>query len=349
MPLSWLYGAGIWVRNKLFDLKILPSKQFDVPVISVGNITVGGTGKTPHIEYLAMLFEGVRKTAVVSRGYKRKTRGFVLAGENSTSLTVGDEPCQISRKFPDVTVAVDSNRCRAIKRLLALPDDRRPEVILLDDAFQHRYVKPSLSILLEDYNRPVSEDCLLPAGRLREPAENAKRADIKIITKCPADLDYASQPDSANCFYTKIRYYALERALPDENPVLCYCLNDLKNNDFSVMMIAGLANPEPLKKCLLEYTNDFHSMIYPDHYEYKDRDLFDIMDKFLAINNKKKIIITTEKDVVRLKNNRFTEYLSFFIYTIPIDIEFLNDAMEDKFIKIIDEHVEKFKRNSRLA
>ena len=175
LPLAWAYNAGVWLRNKLFDRAILPVEEFSVPVISVGNLTVGGTGKTPLIEYLIELLSPHCHVAVLSRGYRRKSKGYVQATPQCTAQDIGDEPLQIYRKYPHVIVAVDSNRRRGIKNLLQL--DARPEVILLDDAHQHRYVHPSLSIVLCDYNRPIYADLLLPAGRLREPMSGLKRAD----------------------------------------------------------------------------------------------------------------------------------------------------------------------------
>jgi tetraacyldisaccharide 4'-kinase len=179
-PLSKLYGWAVGVRNKWFDSGILKSEQFSVPVISIGNLTVGGTGKTPHTEHLIRLLSKKYKVAVLSRGYRRKTSGFHLANAQSTAQTIGDEPFQMFRKFPEATVAVDGNRRRGIKRLLELPVNHRPEIILLDDAYQHRYVTPSLSILLTNRQRLFSKDELLPAGRLREPAANSHRANIVI-------------------------------------------------------------------------------------------------------------------------------------------------------------------------
>ena len=188
LPLSALYGVVVWFRNKLFDWSILPSEEFSVPVICVGNITAGGTGKTPHVEYLIELLKKDYKVAVLSRGYKRKTSGFVLADTQSTVKTIGDEPLQIFKKFPDIIVAVDGNRRRGIKKLLNIPEEKRPEIILLDDAFQHRYVKPFLSILLIDSNRLIYEDTLLPAGRLRESRAGKDRANMVVVTKCSPEL-----------------------------------------------------------------------------------------------------------------------------------------------------------------
>jgi tetraacyldisaccharide 4'-kinase len=200
-PLAWLFGLVVTFRNKLFDWGVFSSEVFPVPVISIGNITVGGTGKTPHTEYLIGLLSNKYRVAVLSRGYKRKTRGFILADENTNSHHIGDEPLQIFRKFPSIVVAVDANRRRGIRNLLQLPDNQKPEVILLDDAFQHRYVKPSLSILLTDSNRPFYDDYLLPTGRLREPAKNYKRADWIIYTKCPevfTSADYQIRTERVN-------------------------------------------------------------------------------------------------------------------------------------------------------
>ena len=182
LPLSWLYGLGVKFRNMLFEIGILHSESFDVPVISVGNITVGGTGKTPHVEYLIELLKDKAKVAVLSRGYKRRTRGFVIADDNATAKTIGDEPLQMKRKYgDDITVAVDRKRCHGIRQLTS--DEDGIDVILLDDAFQHRYVKPGVNILLVDYHRLIIYDKLLPAGRLREPLSGKNRADIVIVTK----------------------------------------------------------------------------------------------------------------------------------------------------------------------
>ena len=188
LPLSWLYGIGSDVRNLLFDMRILASKSYDIPVISVGNLTVGGTGKTPHIEYLIRLLSKNYKVAVLSRGYKRKSSGYVLAQPDSPMKMIGDEPWQIKQKFPETYVAVDCDRRHGIEKLTTDKETRDVQVILLDDAFQHRYVTPKLNILLIDYHRMITEDRLLPAGRLRERASNRIRANMVIITKCPRDL-----------------------------------------------------------------------------------------------------------------------------------------------------------------
>ncbi len=186
LPLSWIYGLAVRIRNLLFDIGVLKSRAFATPVIAVGNITVGGTGKTPHVEYIVSLLKDEFNVAVLSRGYKRKSKGYVLADKNCTSAAIGDEPYQMYSKFPDILVAVDKNRCHGIDTLCAEKPDT--DVVVLDDAFQHRYVRPGINILLVDYNRMIVHDKLLPAGRLREPQSGKKRADIVIVTNCPADL-----------------------------------------------------------------------------------------------------------------------------------------------------------------
>ena len=187
-PLSILYGIGVSIRNRLFNLGILKIREFDVPIICVGNITVGGTGKTPHTESLINELKNAYRVACLSRGYKRKTSGFVLATENSTANDIGDEPMQIKNKFPEITVAVDADRVRGIKKLMQLPE--KPEVIILDDGFQHRYVKADINIMLIDYNRPIYEDHLLPLGRLRESIHAKDRANYVIVTKCHRETDH---------------------------------------------------------------------------------------------------------------------------------------------------------------
>lgn len=187
-PFSVLFGIGVRVRNLLFDVGWLHEERFPLPVICIGNLTVGGTGKTPHTEYLIRLLQNSFRLAVLSRGYKRKSKGFVLASSTSRMEDIGDEPYQMARKFPAIHVAVDGDRCRGIRQLTSPQGAPDTEVILLDDAFQHRYVRPGLRILLMDYHRPVECDQLLPAGRLREPASGKKRADLLIVTKCPPTL-----------------------------------------------------------------------------------------------------------------------------------------------------------------
>jgi tetraacyldisaccharide 4'-kinase len=188
LPLSWIYGLVVTIRNWMFDIGILKSRAYKVPVISVGNITVGGAGKTPHVEHLVRMLQDKIKVAVLSRGYKRKSKGYQLADGDTSVSDIGDEPYQMMQKFPNIFVAVDKKRRRGIERLTTDEASRNVDVVLLDDAYQHRYVKPGINILLVDYHRLIIYDKMLPAGRLREPMKGKRRADIVIITKCPKDL-----------------------------------------------------------------------------------------------------------------------------------------------------------------
>jgi tetraacyldisaccharide 4'-kinase len=347
LPLSWLYGLGVWVRNKLFDWKILPVEKFDVPVISIGNLAVGGTGKTPHTEYLIRLLSRKYRVAVLSRGYKRKTRGFILADKNADSRSIGDEPYQMYRKFPEIMVAVDSDRRRGIRNLMDFPKIQRPEVILLDDAFQHRYVKPSLSILLTDSRRPFYDDCLLPAGRLREPAKNSKRADIIIFTKVP--LSQALPSRGGEQYHTSFHYKGLLPVFPEKNQIQKESIERLKKESYSFLLLAGLAQPEDLVQYLEKYTSDLQTMIYPDHHDFSRKDIWDVTEKFNKIQNKNKWIITSEKDAVRLMHNpHIQEEIKGLIYYLPIEVVF-EPGQEELFTQKIENHVRNFKRNRIMA
>ncbi|MDR1526876.1 MAG: tetraacyldisaccharide 4'-kinase [Dysgonamonadaceae bacterium] len=348
LPLSWLYGTGVALRNYLFDRGILRSERFPVPVISIGNLAAGGTGKTPHTEYLIRLLTKQYKVAVLSRGYKRKTRGFVLADASASARTLGDEPFQMFRKFPDILVAVDSNRKRGIETLLALPDDRRPKVILLDDAFQHRRVQPSLSILLTDSNRLFHQDALLPAGRLREPAKNNSRADILIYTKCnrPKELPGWKQDKT---FATYYKYKGLLPVFPAVNFIKKENLEHLKKENYSFLLIAGLANPSDLIRYLKQYTEDLHTIIFSDHHNFSRRNIVRIVQFFKNIKSSRKIIITSEKDAMRLISHpAVPEEMKKFMYYLPVEVGF-QEGQEEIFTQKIKDHVKDFARNRIMA
>jgi tetraacyldisaccharide 4'-kinase len=348
-PAAWIYGLVVLLRNKLFDWGVLSSEKFPVPVISIGNITVGGTGKTPHTEYLINLLRKKYRVAVLSRGYKRKTRGFILANEKTTCSQIGDEPLQIYRKFPAVLVAVDANRRRGIRRLLNLPDNRKPEVILLDDAFQHRYVKPSLSILLTDINRSFYDDCLLPAGRLREPPGNHKRADWIICTKCPESFmleDYQIQTERINLqlhqqlFFSSYRYKNFRPVFPEANPGKEEAVDRLEN--CTVLLVTGLANPSGLIEYLKNHTSDLQINVYPDHHDFVRKDIQAMMNFLNTNTGKNKRIITSEKDAVRLVNNpTVPDEMKAFIYYLPIEVVIRFE--EELFTQNIENHVRNFK------
>lgn len=349
--LAFFYGILTGIRNELFNLKILSSEEFDLPVISIGNIAAGGTGKTPHTEYIAELLKSNFKVATLSRGYKRKTRGFFIVEQTSKVRQVGDEPLQIKLKYNDVTVAVDANRVRGIKHLLQLPE--KPDVILLDDAFQHQYVTPGINILLTDYNHLITKDSLLPYGRLRESASNKSRASIIIVTKCPAELkpieeriitkELGIRPYQ-NLYFSRINYGSLMPVFPAD--VLANSVKLVEG--LAVLMITGIANPSPLKEYLRHGTHDIHEIIFSDHHRYVQKDLDRILSKFGSINAEKKVIVTTEKDMVRFRDlNSVPEVLRKNMYYIPLKISFLNSAGKDFDRKIIN-YVRENKSNFNL-
>lgn len=353
-PLSWLYGMGVWIRNTLFNWGIFPSTQYPVPVICIGNLTVGGTGKTPHTEYLIHFLSKHYRVAVISRGYKRKTKGFLLATPQSTSDEIGDEPFQIKRKFPTVTLAVDANRRRAIQTLLSLPESKRPEVILLDDAFQHRYVIPSLSLLLTDFKRRFYLDKLLPAGRLREPKSGCSRANIIVVTKCAEDLkpiEYRvveSELDllpQQQVFFTGITYGELTPVFENLN-MGKRSLQDMQKEE--VVLVSGIANPKPLIKEVKRYAGKVTVMNFPDHYLFKNKDIEQIRNEFVKLTSPKKMIIVTEKDAVRLMDNKMiNDDLKPYFYYLPITIDF-RQGQEQLFQDTIINHILTVKRNRIL-
>ena len=351
-PLSWLYGLGVGFRNLLFKLGILKSRAFDIPVISVGNITVGGSGKTPHVEYLVSLLKDKLKVALLSRGYKRKSKDYVLADNDSTMSQIGDEPYQIKQKFPDIYVAVDKKRTRGIDRLTSDGLTKDVDVILLDDAYQHRYVKPGVSILLIDYHRLIIYDKLLPAGCLREPQEGKSRADIVIITKCPKDLrpmEYRVLMKALDLFPYQSLYFT---TLAYDNLKQVYGTSSIALNSLpkscNVLLLTGIASPKQMQHDLEVYNYNLHLLTFPDHHNFSKKDVREINSKFAALPSPK-IIITTEKDASRIK---FVEGLEDEVkesmYALPIRIQFMLGQEEEFNNKIIN-YVRKNSRNSILV
>lgn len=338
-PLSWVYGAVTGVRNWLFDRKVLPVEEFDVPVVSVGNLTVGGTGKTPHVEYLVEMLASSYNIVVLSRGYKRKTRGFVLANHNSTPESIGDEPMQIYLKHGKLAkVAVCENRRKGIKEIMRqFPDT---ELIVLDDAFQHRYVKPRVNILLMDYNRPVYDDNLLPLGRLRESPHQMHRADMVIVTKCPAGLAPLSYRLISKklgllayqkLFFSNILYGGLTPVFPDDRPY-DVDLSMLTQRD-TVMLVTGIANPRGFVRHFKSYPFKVVVNHFPDHYDFTREDIQALRDKFDTLKGERKIIVTTEKDAVRLAYNPyFPAALKPFVFYIPISVRMVQGLEENDFV-----------------
>lgn len=340
-PLSVLYGLGVDIRNRLFNLGILETHEFDVPIICVGNITVGGTGKTPHTEALINVLKNDYRVACLSRGYKRKTSGFVLANENSTANDIGDEPMQIKTKFPDITVAVDADRVRGIKKLMQLTE--KPEVIVLDDGFQHRYVKADINIMLVDYNRPIYEDHLLPLGRLRESQKAKDRANYIIVTKCPPNISpiekriiskHLNLRAYQQLLFTTMKYGDI---LPLDGSGHCPI-----TPKGSILCVTGIAQPAPYVEHLKKYSEQIKHIAFPDHHNYSDPDVQRILQEYSQINNPNKCIFTTEKDVVRLKLCNIPEDIRQQIFYIPIEPEFLTP--KDQLIKNIYDYVRQDKR-----
>ncbi len=353
-PASWIYGAGVWLRNKLFDWGYYKERSFNLPVICIGNITVGGTGKTPHTEYLIRLLQKSFQIAVLSRGYKRKSKGFVLANGQSTVHQIGDEPFQMKEKFPNIHVAVDENRCHGIEKLCQKNLTPETEVILLDDAFQHRYVKAGINILLVDYNRMITEDTLLPAGRMREPLAGKERAHIVIITKCPKDMKpveygllkkhmdlYAFQ----QLYYTTLDYGKLR---PLFNGGKEYPMQNIQPT-VHVLLVTGIASPYQLEKDLSSINANIHTLAFSDHHDFTKDDMLTIEQQFNRLPEGKRMVITTEKDAVRMASHPdLPETIKPYIYVLPVEIVFLQDQQET-FNKYILDYVRKNSRNSLLS
>lgn len=330
-----LYDFITRVRNYLYDTGRRGSIQFEANIIGVGNLTVGGTGKTPHVEYLIRLLKDRYKVATLNRGYGRKTKGFLIADETSSALTLGDEPFQYYKKYgKEITVAVGEERALAIPSILMEREDTN--VILLDDAYQHRSVRPLLTILLSDFNRPFYEDVLLPAGRLRESRKGANRADIVIVSKCPDNLADLEQSNTIK---------AISKYLKQDTPVfftginygkpISFCNEDLDIEGRSVVLVTGLANAKPITDYIKgRYTLSKH-FEFPDHYNYKMNDIESILSVFNRLNEKDgHVLITTEKDMVKLINYTFKKLLEAvpFFY-IPIEIYFLKER--NKFDEMV--------------
>lgn len=352
LPLSWLYGLGVNVRNLLFEWGILKSKSYRVPVISVGNLTVGGTGKTPHTEYLIRLLQKKYRVAVLSRGYKRRSKGFLLADSDTPMNLIGDEPYQIKQKFPDALVAVDKNRCRGIDRLCS--DEIQPgvDVVLLDDAYQHRYVKPGINILLVDYHRMICDDKLLPAGRLREPWTQKSRANIVIVTKCPTDL----KPMGFRVISKALRLYPYQKLFFSTftygrlTPLFggeTRSLSDLRKEEH-VILLTGIASPEQMRIDLEKYAARITPLTFGDHHYYTDEDIALVNSTFNEINGDK-IVITTEKDGSRLSGiTGLDEIVRQHLYVLPVEVSIMQNQQETFNANILD-YVLKNSRNSILA
>jgi tetraacyldisaccharide 4'-kinase len=339
-PFAILYGFVVFVRNLMFDIGILKSKTYPVPVISIGNLNMGGTGKTPHIEYLIRLLKKENfQLATLSRGYGRKTKGFVLADDTACSEIIGDEPTQYFKKFNDITVAVSENRCLGIEKIIK--ENPKINAILLDDAFQHRYVKAGISILLTDYFSPFYRDFIFPSGKLREQRKNAKRADFIIVTKCPKVLSPLTQKSVVDSIrkYTDKQIFFSYIDYGELVPLNNTFNSPLKLDKYTILLFTGIANPYPLEEYLSGKCSKIDIIRFKDHYQYKEEDVIRISNEYRKILSKNKIIITTEKDAMRIKD---TKLINFFVdlplFYIPIEIKFhceANDEFDNQIINYV--------------
>ena len=332
-PLSLLYGFITWLRNRLYDTNFLKPFVFDkTKVIAIGNLCAGGSGKTPMSDYIAQLLKSETKVAVLSRGYKRKTDGFVLANEHSTSDQIGDEPMLLHLKHQDIVVAVDAKRKRGIEKLQKLID--APEVVVLDDAFQHRSVKPGMSILLTEYSNLYIHDFMLPSGRLREFKEGAIRADIIIVTKTPQHAtgieirsvikDIKPLPYQ-QLFFSYINYGKLVHIFNHKNQI------ELEQElyKYSVLLVTGIANNKDLFTYVKEYANEVKALSYADHFDYTAEHIQQIKNQFSSLQGDFKIIITTEKDAVKFNSEKLKTLLEDLpMYVLPIEMDFKTKTEE---------------------
>lgn len=343
-PFSLIYGIAVWVRNLLYDKNVLRSSGFNLPIICVGNLSAGGTGKSPMVEYLVRSLKRDNNIAILSRGYKRKTSGYALADDKTTALEIGDEPMQFHVKFPDVTVAVAEERVVAIPQLLY--DKPGTRAIILDDAFQHRSVKAGLNILLTDYNNLFTRDWFLPTGDLRDQKSSYKRGDIIIVTKCAPDITQDEKEEikeeinplpHQHVFFSSIKYGTPYHII-NKNGI------DI-NESLEVLLISGIANPVHLKKFLSDNSKTYYEILYNDHHIFSIDDWKEIIKKFHSLQAAEKIILTTEKDAVRLI--KFAQELKDLpVYVMPIESMFLfNEG--NMFNEIISTFINKFRVQSQ--
>ena len=350
-PFSLLFRLITGIRNILFDAGIIHSEQFSIPVICVGNITVGGTGKTPHTEYIAGLLEKEFRVAVLSRGYKRKSGGFLIADLTSSVKDTGDEPMQIFLRLPDVIMAVDRDRRNGIKNIMK--EFPEVDVIILDDGFQHRRVRPGLIVLLTDYNRLFTRDYLLPYGRLRETAGNKKRADIIIVTKTDPGIseneinsiaEELSPSPYQRLFFTSIVYNDLKPVFSQtKQPVRSISLTD--KNIGGAVLVTGIAAPGTIKEYLGRYIAEIYHLSFPDHHYFSEKDIEKIQRAWENLQSGQKIIITTEKDAVRLREFiNIAPVIKGAFYYLPVEVGFVKDNKHE-FDSLIFDYVRKNKTN----
>ena len=346
VPLSWLYGMVVHIRHKLFDLKILRSEEFDIPVVCIGNLTVGGTGKTPVAELLIERFSEHYRVGVLSRGYRRRTKGFVLSTPASSARTIGDEPRQMKLKYPSVPVAVCEKRAEGIRLLRKAHPEI--ELIILDDAFQHRYVEPWVNILLMDYNNPVYRDRLLPWGRLRDTRGQIDRANFVLVTKCPDDLNPLDMRIVINSlglfpyqslYFTRMRQGEITPLFADR------VVGKVREGD-PVIAMSGIANPVPLLESLRKRFDVVAELTFDDHHTYRLSDMRRLEALFAAYPDA--VVLTTEKDAVKLTNRKkVPEAVQQRLYYVPIHVSFVADS-ESEFLRQLELYVRTNQKYSLL-
>lgn len=342
LPISLIYSFVLYIRHKLFDWGILKSKSYDIPNICIGNLNLGGTGKTPHIEYLVRLLSDKYNIAVLSRGYGRKTKGFILANSSHTHEDIGDEPLQYFKKFSNISVAVDEDRCEGMERLLQ--EENPPQVVLLDDAYQHRKIKSGLNVLLTDYYYLYSKNYLVPAGGLRDIKAAAKRADIIVVTKSPEvltpyykkDVEESLKPlPHQKLFYSYIEYQEFQ-------PLSKCSFNTNIKEAKTVLLLCGIANTYSLEDHIKRKYNTISNIKFNDHHNFTEKDIDMIIEKYNSLIGKNKVIVTTEKDAMRLINSSYiSKFDNIPIYTIPIKVKFHkeeNNSFDDEILRYVNNH-----------
>jgi tetraacyldisaccharide 4'-kinase len=353
LPFSIIYGAIVSIRNYLYDSGKIESFTYSVPIICVGNLSTGGTGKTPLVEYLLRFLYHEYRIATLSRGYGRRTKGYIKAELPTDTHMIGDEPMQYLTKFKNITVAVSEDRNAGIQKLLK--SEYPPQVIIMDDAFQHRKVKAGLNILLIEFDSVFKKDFLLPAGNLREPRSSANRADIIVITKSPEILvpierkrilEKINAANNQHIFFSFVRYGEFNKIF-GATELMQMGAGYYLEKRFTILLVTGIANPSGLIEYLRRHTDKLELLIFPDHHEFSVADLNQIHKSFDNIVNPSKIIVTTEKDAMRLRNPDIRPYatkLPFFF--LPIEVQFHKE--EEKFNELIKEYVRKNQQHIRI-
>lgn len=333
-PFSILYGCIIWVRNRLYDFHFLSSKSFSIPTIVIGNLAVGGTGKSPMTEFIAFHLQNNYKIAILSRGYGRNTKGFLIVEKDSSAMAVGDEPLQFKNKFPQLTVAVSEDRCTGIDKL---KNDH--QIIILDDAYQHRKLSPLVNILLFDFQSFAKPMFVFPSGNFRDLLIEAKRAHIIAVTKCPANISIADQ----KLIEKKLRRYNKKAIIIFSSIDYLHPINSIGDqvdlNDKDIILVTGIAKPQPLVDYIEKKAKSIIHLSFGDHHSFTSSDMEYILKTYHASASSNKILLTTEKDFQRLKP--FKDLLTHVnLVYLPIGLQFHNEVQKDLFLNVLNKAIE---------